>query len=132
MTRSPWTGRYCKPPHPTALANANKSRLRMLGVPLHRLARSVARQRRLQEGEKKGATTDFHGKRFNNLIHGRCHDPDASLARGSKVHPALLRYRGHVPMDNRHPKGFVGFMGWQGVTPHVARNTNRVGRLAIE
>ena len=29
-------------------------------------------------------------------------------------------------------KGFAAFMGWWGVTPHVARNNNRKGGSAIE
>ena len=124
--------------------------------------------------KRKRASRDFHGKRFSNRTHRSSTDADARLARRSQAHPALLSYRGHLLMDNRHhlvvdsrvtladgygereaaqqmvaalrgehprtigadkgydTKGFVRFMRWLGVTPHVAQAINRTGGSAID
>jgi len=51
---------------------------------------------------KKRAKGDFRGVKLSNDTHCSSTDPEALLARKSKVHPALPSYRGHVLMDNRH------------------------------
>ncbi len=54
-----------------------------------------------KEGKKR-AKGDFRGIKLSNKTHRSGTDPDALLARKSKVHPAQPSYRGHVLMDNRH------------------------------
>ena len=51
---------------------------------------------------KKRAKGDFRGVKLSNDTHRSSTDPEALLARKSKVHPALPSYRGDVLMDNRH------------------------------
>jgi transposase len=47
-------------------------------------------------------TVNFRGERRRNATHASTTDPEARLARKSDGHPAILAYRGHVLMENRH------------------------------
>jgi transposase len=47
-------------------------------------------------------TVDFRGEKRSNATHQSTTDPDAQLVRKSKGQAALLAYRGHVLMENRH------------------------------
>jgi hypothetical protein len=51
---------------------------------------------------KKRAKGDFRGIKLSNDTHRSSTDPDALLARKSNAHPALLSYRAHFLMENRH------------------------------
>jgi hypothetical protein len=53
-------------------------------------------------GQLHCSRTDFRGIKLSNKTHRSTVDPDALLCRKSNAHPALLSYRGHVFMDNRH------------------------------
>jgi len=47
-------------------------------------------------------TVDFRGEKRSNATHQSTTDPDAQLIRKSKGQAAILGYRGHVLMENRH------------------------------
>jgi transposase len=47
-------------------------------------------------------TVDFHGAPRSNATHQSTTDPDAQLIRKSRGHAAILGYRGHLLMENRH------------------------------
>jgi transposase len=47
-------------------------------------------------------TVDFRGDKRSNATHQSTTDPDAQLVRKSRGHAAILGYRGHVLMENRH------------------------------
>ena len=47
-------------------------------------------------------TVDFRGEKRSNATHASTTDPAARLARKSDGQPAILAYRGHVLMENRH------------------------------
>ena len=47
-------------------------------------------------------TVDFRGEKRSNATHQSTTDPDAQLVRKSRGQAALLGYRGHVLMENRH------------------------------
>jgi transposase len=47
-------------------------------------------------------TVDFRGERRSNTTHQSTTDPDAQLVRKSRGQAAILGYRGHVLMENRH------------------------------
>lgn len=47
-------------------------------------------------------TVDFRGERRSNTTHQSTTDPDAQLVRKGKGQAAILAYRGHVLMENRH------------------------------
>lgn len=47
-------------------------------------------------------TVDFRGEKRSNATHQSTTDPDAQLVRKSTGQAALLAYRGHVLMENRH------------------------------
>ncbi len=47
-------------------------------------------------------TVDFWGERRSNATHASTTDPEARLARKGDGQPAILAYRGHVRMENRH------------------------------
>ena len=48
------------------------------------------------------ATVNFRGERRSNATHASTTDPEARLARKGDGQPAILAYRGHVLMENRH------------------------------
>jgi len=48
------------------------------------------------------STVDFRGEKRTNATHQSTTDPEAQLVRKSKGHAAILGYRGHVLMENRH------------------------------
>ena len=47
-------------------------------------------------------TVDFRGEKRSNATHQSTTDPDAQLVRTSRGQAAILGYRGHVLMENRH------------------------------
>ena len=47
-------------------------------------------------------TVDFRGEKRCNATHQSTTDPDAQLVRKSRGQAAILGYRGHVLMENRH------------------------------
>jgi transposase len=47
-------------------------------------------------------TVDFRGEKRSNATHQSTTDPEAQLIRKGKGHAAILAYRGHVLMENRH------------------------------
>ena len=47
-------------------------------------------------------TVDFRGEQRSNATHQSTTDPDAQLVRKSRGQAAILGYRGHVLMENRH------------------------------
>jgi IS5 family transposase len=47
-------------------------------------------------------TVDFRGEQRSNATHRSTTDPDAQLVRKSRGQAAILGYRGHVLMENRH------------------------------
>jgi transposase len=47
-------------------------------------------------------TVDFRGEKRSNATHQSTTDPDAQLIRKSRGQAAILGYRGHVLMENRH------------------------------
>lgn len=47
-------------------------------------------------------TVDFRGEKRSNATHQSTTDPDAQLVRKSRGQAAILGYRGHVLMENRH------------------------------
>jgi transposase len=47
-------------------------------------------------------TVDFRGEKRSNATHQSTTDPDAQLVRKSRGQAAILAYRGHVLMENRH------------------------------
>lgn len=47
-------------------------------------------------------TVDFWGEKRSNATHQSTTDPDAQLVRKSRGQAAILGYRGHVLMENRH------------------------------
>ncbi len=47
-------------------------------------------------------TVDFRGEKRTNATHQSTTDPDAQLVRTSRGRAAILGYRGHVLMENRH------------------------------
>jgi transposase len=47
-------------------------------------------------------TVDFRGEKRTNATHQSSTDPDAQLVRKSRGHAAILGYRGHILMENRH------------------------------
>ena len=47
-------------------------------------------------------TVDFRGEKRTNATHQSKTDPDAQLIRKSRGQAAILGYRGHVLMENRH------------------------------
>ena len=47
-------------------------------------------------------TVNFRGERRSNATHTSTTDPEARLARKSEGQAAILAYRGHVLMENRH------------------------------
>jgi hypothetical protein len=47
-------------------------------------------------------TVNFRGERRSNATHASTTDPEACLARKGEGQPAILAYRGHVLMENRH------------------------------
>ena len=54
------------------------------------------------DGDPGNPTVDFHGEKRSNATHQSTTDPDAQLVRKSRGHAAILGYRGHVLMENRH------------------------------
>ena len=54
------------------------------------------------EGDPGNPTVDFRGERRSNATHQSTTDPDAQLIRKSRGQAAILGYRGHVLMENRH------------------------------
>jgi transposase len=47
-------------------------------------------------------TVDFRGQKRSNATHQSTTDPDAQLIRKSRGRAAILGYRGHVLLENRH------------------------------
>lgn len=54
------------------------------------------------DDDPSNPTVDFRGEKRSNATHRSTTDPDAQLVRKSKGHAAILGYRGHVLMENRH------------------------------
>jgi transposase len=54
------------------------------------------------EDDPGNPTVDFRGETRSNATHQSTTDPDAQLVRKSKGQAAILGYRGHVLMENRH------------------------------
>ena len=54
------------------------------------------------EDDPGNPTVDFRGEKRSNATHQSTTDPDAQLVRKSKGQAAILAYRGHVLMENRH------------------------------
>lgn len=54
------------------------------------------------DGDPGNPTVDFRGAQRSNATHQSTTDPDAQLVRKSNAHAAILGYRGHVLMENRH------------------------------
>jgi len=54
------------------------------------------------DGDPGNPTVDFRGEKRSNATHRSTTDPDAQLVRKSKGQAAILGYRGHVLMENRH------------------------------
>ncbi len=59
-----------------------------------------------REDDPGNPTVDFRGEKRSNATHQSTTDPDAQLVRKSRGQAAILGYRGHVLMENRH--GLVG------------------------
>ena len=54
------------------------------------------------EADPGNPTVDFRGEKRCNATHQSTTDPDAQLVRKSRGQAAILGYRGHVLMENRH------------------------------
>lgn len=54
------------------------------------------------EADPGNPTVDFRGETRSNATHQSTTDPDAQLVRKSRGQAAILGYRGHVLMENRH------------------------------
>ena len=54
------------------------------------------------EEDPGNPTVDFRGEKRSNATHQSTTDPDAQLVRKSRGQAAILAYRGHVLMENRH------------------------------
>jgi hypothetical protein len=54
------------------------------------------------EEDPGNSTVDFRGEKRSNATHQSTTDPDAQLVRKSRGQAAILAYRGHVLMENRH------------------------------
>jgi transposase len=56
----------------------------------------------LADADPGNPTVDFRGEKRSNATHRSTTDPDAQLVRKSRGQAAILGYRGHVLMENRH------------------------------
>lgn len=54
------------------------------------------------DNDPDNPTVDFRGEKRSNATHQSTTDPEAQLVRKSKGQAAILGYRGHVLMENRH------------------------------
>ena len=54
------------------------------------------------EADPGNPTVDFRGEKRSNATHRSTTDPEAQLVRKSRGQAAILGYRGHVLMENRH------------------------------